>query len=539
MVGKSPSKGVTISAIKFDLTEITALQENKDIWITESNIFLTVKGTDGEIWKEQITKLHPLATDMDSVTTDTGDLTSNENIEESTGNFKKNKIEPKENKMVITDFTKTVQKWINPYNKDKNEDNNGVALVNEYTDGSPETTDATTIIYFTVTDDTLESFQPKIDICFKEVPIKECSEPSKPTEVLDVTAIVLTKDENGNTAKLDNETLSHGKDLSGVVYRSVIKFDTESIKSGENFKTEIEESFIHLNYLGTEESPDGNLEEKKDRTVEVYKITKEWETTDDFDWDFVEENRESTPVATVLIEKSRVGGTKVTIDVSDLVRTWVEEDEPNYGVVLIDADEEEASLLPLFADEDTTEPDEYPPVLTVCEHPTEPPTPSVTTQVPSGSTTFVTHTTQGQSLQGKCQKLKDPDPEVMVVYIIDPDTPTVITDVPQGEDYKEKYKESVKCVSEAPIQQYHCFDARGQCKKQQKRDDFGRIMTLCECCKPTMEKNIYTFDCFGVKHDLEIKQIQSCMCQECTSQEIVEENKVSISERHAANYLLL
>ena len=23
--------------------------------------------------------------------------------------------------MVITDFTKTVQKWINPYNKDKNE----------------------------------------------------------------------------------------------------------------------------------------------------------------------------------------------------------------------------------------------------------------------------------------------------------------------------------------------------------------------------------------------------------------------------------
>ena len=35
----------------------------------------------------------------------------------------------------------------------------------------------------------------------------------------------------------------------------------------------------------------------------------------------------------------------------------------------------------------------------------------------------------------------------MVVYIIDPDTPTVITDVPQGEDYKEKYKESVKCVS--------------------------------------------------------------------------------------------
>ena len=42
--------------------------------------------------------------------------------------------------------------------------------------------------------------------------------------------------------------------------------------AGENFKTEIEESFIHLNYLGTEESPDGNLEEKKDRTVEVYKV---------------------------------------------------------------------------------------------------------------------------------------------------------------------------------------------------------------------------------------------------------------------------
>ena len=42
-------------------------------------------------------------------------------FQESTGNFKKNKIEPKENKMVITDFTKTVQKWINPYNKDKNE----------------------------------------------------------------------------------------------------------------------------------------------------------------------------------------------------------------------------------------------------------------------------------------------------------------------------------------------------------------------------------------------------------------------------------
>ena len=48
--------------------------------------------------------------------------------------------------------------------------------MNQYTDGSPENTDAVDVRYYNFDNETEEAYQPWLDVCYKEVPIKKCIE---------------------------------------------------------------------------------------------------------------------------------------------------------------------------------------------------------------------------------------------------------------------------------------------------------------------------------------------------------------------------
>lgn len=65
---------------------INMLKSYQNIWIYESNVFLTVKKStsDGTNWKNQVTKLHRVAKPWDEIITNTGQLTSEQNIDVST-----------------------------------------------------------------------------------------------------------------------------------------------------------------------------------------------------------------------------------------------------------------------------------------------------------------------------------------------------------------------------------------------------------------------------------------------------------------------
>ena len=55
----------------------------------------------------------------------------------------------------------------------------GVAIVNQYTD-EPERTDAAEVRYVTFNNVTDKTLQPWIDVCYKTVEVKECTEPDVP-----------------------------------------------------------------------------------------------------------------------------------------------------------------------------------------------------------------------------------------------------------------------------------------------------------------------------------------------------------------------
>lgn len=528
VVGKKKGTGLKMSVIKFDLSELQELHNDKNIWIYESNIFLTVSPTsEGKHWKSQITKLHRLAVPWDEVVTNVGQLTSEQNIDESTGQTKKLEKEPTRDVKLKTDFKETLHKWISPYNKNKNEDYYGVALVSQYVDGSDESTDAMDVRYYNFDNVTEEDKQPWLDICYKEVEIKECEEPYEPVEADIVSSVVLVKGEETKT----NETLTHGQDNDGKTYRTVLKFDLE--KFSEKFKSyQINESFIHLNYLGPsdEESP-------VQRTVTVHKITAPW-TEDDITFENVE--YEDEPSGTLVIEESRLGGTEVTIPIHDLTREWIEKGViDNYGVLLKDTAEDERNSVPIYAHDDT-EQYHYPPKLTVCQHreqSTSSSTPILTTTVPT-TEPIATQTTPMVVYEPYCESRTKEPVEKITVWVVND---TVIVD---PDDYDPE--DRTLCVSTNAIKIKYCWDLTGKCKKQQRRDIYGKIETNCNCCLPILKTvETHTFDCFGEirPRALKMEMISSCKCQICGRETadmiLAGDNEIIEQDRGAGALLLL
>lgn len=515
IVGKKSGTGLRMSVIKFDLTDLLDLQQDKNVWIYESNIFLTVSpSSEGSTWKPQTTHIHRLAVPWSEVSTNVGQLTSEQNIDESSGNFKELTTEPNRNIKMKTDFVDTIHKWISPYNKRENEEYYGLALVSQYVDDSDERTDAMDIRYYGFDNVTDEYMQPWVDVCFKRVPIEECEDgdyDKKPVEVVSTVVLVEGEDE-GKT----NETLTHGRDNDGKVYRTVLKFDLSDYE--KKFKNyDVMEAFIHLNYLGP--SGEGPAETT---TVKVHKITKPW-TEDDISWDTLE--YDETPSGELTIEESRLGGTEVTIPIHDLARNWIDNGaDDNYGVVLIDTDEETNGATPNYAHDDTKK-YQYKPSLTICQRrpeSTSSSTPVVTTTVPT-TEGIATQTTPLITQAGKCEVRKKEPSTKMTVYVVNG---TTVVD-PDDHDPEDV----TLCVSENEIDIRYCWDMHGKCKKQQKRDIKGKIETNCNCCLPKMKKpETHTFNCEGdvVPRDIEIRLIQSCNCKACDGDEmkIIEPNEV-------------
>lgn len=534
IVGKTSGTGVKMSVIKFDLSEIQALQYDKNIWIYESNVFLTVKKStsDGTNWKNQVTKLHRVAKPWDEIITNTGQLTSEQNIDKpSTGEFNELTRNPTRDRKLWTSFTETIHQFVSPYNKNKNEDYYGVALVNHYTDGSQEDTDAVDVRYYNMGNETeKEDYQPWIDICYKKVPVKKCDEDNGFVEKLVpvISSVVLVENEDeGRT----NETLTHGTDNDGKKYRTVLKFDLTDFS--ENFKNyELDDSFIHLNYLGPSDQYSPTT-----RTVQVKRITKDWDE-DTITWDTLE--YEDEPAGELVIEESRLGGTLVTILISDLVKNWVDAGTTNnYGVVLIDKNEDSQSSVPIYAHDDT-EKYNYSPELAICQKKSYNPTtstPIITTTVPITSE-IKTQTTPA-IFQGQSCAAKNKEPvEKLKVWVVNN---TVVVD---PDDYDEE--DRTLCVSTAEIAIKFCWDIEGKCKKYQRRDIYGKVETSCNCCLPVIkEVDTHTFDCFGeiAPRRLKIKMIETCKCHICArdsesgnsnGMEIVDSNDILPNKREAA-----
>jgi len=526
VIGKKKGSELKMSVIVFDLKELFDEQEDQDIWIYESNIFLTTSPTsDRGKWIPQTTHLHRLAVPLEDVVTNRGQLTSEQNIDESTGQFRELTKMPRRNKKMVTSFTDTIHKWLSPYNKDKNEDYYGVAIVNQYTD-EPERTDAAEVRYVTFNNVTDKTLQPWIDVCYKTVEVKECTEPDVPKTAQLESSFVLVEGEDGNRP---NETLTHGMDNDGKKYRTVLKFNVENFS--DKFKTyEITESFIHLNYLGPSDE-----DNPATRTVFVHKITSPW-TEDDLSWDTVKYDPE--PSGQLKIKQHRLGGTEVTIEVHELAKEWILDSGTieNYGVILIDDKEEIRSSIPQYAHDDT-EPYHYTPEMTICEkpiHTSTTPT-AVTTSVVPTSRPLVTQTTPFITNEPFCQEQTRNPIEELTLWVVNG---TTIVD---PDDYDED--ERTLCVSVAKIPLKYCWDKTGRCKKQQSRSIYGKIQTDCKCCLPVMAApEVHIFDCQGTRTELKPRLIESCKCLICGSEDstmkIIEPNEV-ISDKRAANPLQL
>lgn len=516
VVGKTSGNELKMSRLKFDLSTLLGNQTTQNVWIYESKIFLQLKtDNEGTTWKSQQTKLYPISVPKSDITTEESRMTSEQNLyADSTGEFDALVNEPTREKLVVAEFTDTIHTWVNPYDQSDNEEDHGVALVNTYTDGSDQYTDATDVRYYGFENETESEYYqyiPYIDVCYKVVEIETCSYGYDEVELPVEAATIIVKDSSENH---NNNSLSHGQDTDGTVYRTLIKFDLSSLS--DYFSViNVNESWIHLNYLGFNGD---SFDEQQDRTFTVHKITSDWDEST-VTWDDVEYSEDV--VATATLEASRLGGTLFTIRIDSVVEEWIESgDTTNYGVILIDSAEEDSSLIPQYADSDDD--GNHKPVLSICRESvlttSTPTTITTTVQANSETTVRATETTPAVYEFAAC-----------TAKSVDPTEPLTLID------------NGTVCVSQSNIPIKYCEDKSGKCSKTQERDSYGNMVSTCECCLPKLYQRVYTFDCFNEERDIEVDLIQYCSCQSCDSSnsEMVDDLLVKKAElkKRAEKYL--
>lgn len=496
VIGKTAGSGLKISVLKFGLAELKDLPE--DIWVYDSKLVLTLKpeSEGSDPWKAQITKIHPISRSWATISTTTGQLTSEQNLNAETGSFDETTRQPMSERQVVADFTDTIQKWISPYDKDHNEPNHGIALVNEYSDGSSENTDAVNIKYYAYANEssTDSEFVPYIDICYKQVEVKQCGNDSSAV-FLDVDMSVLLVDDGDNH---NNESLSVGTDLDGKKKRFLIKFNLDKLNTGSMFDpSNIGETFLHLHFL---DYTDGTEDQRANRTINVYQVTENWKE-ESAKWTSVSAG--DSPIGTEEFEEERLGGTKYTIELDrTVVRDWADQMQQNYGILVVDDNEELASRIPIFSDNTNEDEEGFKPKLEVCIPSITPTTkPTTSTTQPSGHTTETQATvTTKPVFNAEFCTYKEFDPEKPIIP--DPNDNTTL------------------CVSTEPMKLRICVDETNSCKKRQMRTASGELVTECNCCQPILKTETRTFDCTredGTKftEELEIKRIAACQCGTC------------------------
>jgi len=226
VVGKGLGSGLKMGAVQFDLTPL--ILPDSDVWIYDSNLFLNLINLQpySGVFKPQRTKIQPIHRAWSSVTTVTGQMTSEQNLKDATGEFKDINKMPKRDKLVAASFTDTIKKWINPGGNVLNEDNYGVALVNEYVDGSHDNTDAMEIRYTAYDNDTVW-LAPYIDVCYKEVLREQCPDTDDITVIVPALESIVLIDDGANH---NNQSLSIGTNLDGTKRRILVKFDLDDFE---------------------------------------------------------------------------------------------------------------------------------------------------------------------------------------------------------------------------------------------------------------------------------------------------------------------
>jgi len=248
VVGKTSGSGVKITYVSFDFDDILALQdETHNVWVYESNIFLKIKESTenrGD-FRPQVTEIRPISKNI--VPIDKTDLVTNSDIEEPTGEFREIKVFPSNDRRTVAEFTDTIQKYINPSGEKYNKDNNGIVLVNKYTDGSDERVDGTNIRYYGVDEEETEA-QPHIDVCYKVVEVESC--PYGTEEVVIVVKHVVTVDKENPNTNYNGDDLEIGSPdgTEGTEKRVIVSFNVDQAGLGQYDLTNVTKAWIHLTF---------------------------------------------------------------------------------------------------------------------------------------------------------------------------------------------------------------------------------------------------------------------------------------------------
>lgn len=375
--------------------------------------------------------------------------------------------------------------------------------MNEYSDGSSENTDAMNIKYYSISNETNEETgedpTPYIDICYKEVAIKRCGE-NTTAVTLDVEMSVVLVDDDKNH---NNESLSVGTDLDGTKKRFLIKFNLDKLNQGNFVTTNISQAFIHLNFL---DYTDGEETERANRTLNVFHVANSWRESG-ASWNTVITDAGAGVIGEGAFEEERLGGTMYTIELDQsAVRDWVDGVKENYGVMVVDTNEDLSSRIPLFSDNTNEDEDGFKPSLEVCIPTTvTPTTPAPTTTQPAtvSSGIHTTVTTKPVFNAERCT-VKTQTPELVT-----------INKTTTGADNE------TLCVSVEPMELKICVDEQNTCIKKQMRNPYGVLVTECKCCVPVLQTETRTFECTPADGsgkytaELEIKSIATCQCSTC------------------------
>lgn len=518
VVGKTAGKGLKMTLMKFDMSTFLALQLNSDnpqnVWIYESNLFLRVKDTSGGSgWQSQVTKIHPVVDKWTNIIDKDNDgrLTSEQNIKGETGSFDELVTQPTHEKTVVATFTDTIRTWINQMDVEYNEQNYGFALVNEYTEDLDERFDAMDVRYYGWDNET--DWTPYIDVCYEPVPIERCEESDKEDKIYATKSVVIINDGENH----ENDSLSFGTHVDGTKRRTLIQFNIDEISENTNFDvTDLSEAWISITLIGI---TDGEESEISERDFSVYRVTEDWDES--ATWaDTSDIGHDPTPAGSGKVYRGQVDGSKTTFKVTDLIKDWIDNTEDNFGIIIIDDNEDVTSRVPLFTD-DNHQDAPYVIELHVCY-----PIITTTSTTPSSSSIFTESSTSGPASYStqaafnaeRCAKKTVHEPSQKVT-VPDPDV-------------DGKY-----CVSQEPIDIYLCEDTQNTCKKEQARNtESGELEVICTCCLPELTDRFESFDCFNRTESINIQKIHSCKCWECSSDQTSESSLRRERQKRAAAY---
>lgn len=398
VVGKTIGSGIKTTYFYFDYSDIEDEQTDlADVWVYESTLQLRLKATsEGEDKFLPIqTTIHPVDDTKKTIKPEilAGDYSS---ILEETGAFKPLNRVPKRERGVWTEFTKTVQTFINPSGQAYNLPNNGFVLKHKYTGGENPNTDARDIRYHGTNTDHTE-YVPYIDVCYKVVERKRCQHGETEVEIplfSTDTGTIDSGDPDGNKFK---SNLKVGVDKNGIK-RSLIKFNVEQFDENKYEMSTISEAWIHLTFSDFSD----RTVTPSDHTINISKVSEQW-FEKNVTWNEAPAPN-GEPFITFKVPHNQPGLSQMTVEVEvDDVGAFLDDLLKNHeGIIMTNDDETTEKAYPEFLSKATAK--DYPkPSLHVCVAEIPPTTTTPTpTNTPTASVTSSPTTTPTEMKLTNC-----------------------------------------------------------------------------------------------------------------------------------------